>query len=69
MNETDFYFAGESLSKLPYPAVLLDESTLPPTDLDTKIILNYPLRPDSAIDYAAFDPIETTVQETGPNAM
>lgn len=69
MNETDFYFGGPNLRKLDDPAVLLDESTLPPSDLDPKLILNYPLRPDQDIDYAAYDPVETHAQGTGPVAM
>lgn len=69
LNETGCWFDGASLRKLPDPVVLLDESTLPAIDLDPTLILNYPLRPNSAIDYAAFDPIEIEAQGAGPDAM
>lgn len=69
MDETKFEFSGDDLKKVPDPAVLSDESTLPSLDLDPKQILNYPLRPDNAIDYASFDLVEPQVQETGPDSM
>lgn len=69
MNETGLYFGGETLRKLPNPAVLLNEETLPPMDLDPKLILNRPLRTDYAIDYAAFDLIETQLQGDVPCSM
>lgn len=69
MNETGIYFGGESLKKLPDPRELLDEPTLPSLGLDPKLIFNYPIPPDSRIDYAAFDTIETNLPRAGTDAM
>jgi hypothetical protein len=64
MEETDIYFVGENLRKLPDPVTVVDDEVVP-KELDPAVILNFPTRMDITIDYSAYDFVEPYTPEEG----